>query len=220
MLQKWDFSGSAFEAGHIAGAFPAFGRYGLFVDNVAPAPGEPEAAEGGTALSIPVDEGGSGVDPASVMLTLDGVPVDAVYAPQGARVLWVPGRGFDPGLYVLRLELVDLAGNRAFWERRVDLAELLPVPSQYVLHQNFPNPFNPFTTIRFEIPAAMDVRLTVYNALGQAVRNLLTEHLAPGRYAVRWDASDDAGRPVGAGTYLYRLEAPGMASTRKMMLLK
>jgi len=217
---RWEFMGCVPKAGTIAGSFPAFGRYALLVDNVAPVAGEPETAEAGAALAIPIDEAGSGVDTESIRLTLNGAPVDAAYQKDSARIIWIPQEGFAPGDDVLRLELTDLAGNPASWERQVDLAKLLPVPSQYILYQNFPNPFNPQTAIRFEIPEEMDVRFTVYNALGQEVRNLLTDRVAPGRYTVVWDARDNTGRFAGAGIYLYRLETPRAALSRKMLLLK
>ena len=92
-----------------------------------------------------------------------------------------------------------------------------PAPA---LHQNFPNPFNPQTTIRFEMPNAGDIRMGIYNALGQTVRTLITGYVPAGQHVVVWDARDDFGQQVGAGIYLYRLEMDGRAITRKMMLLK
>ncbi len=216
--QQWRFAGSRQVADEVAGAFSAFGRYGLFVDEVAPAAGDPEVLAGGEALAIPVEENGSGVDPESVILRLNGAPVEAVYS--AGRVVWTAANGFEPGIQTLRLELTDLAGNQTVWERRVDLGALMPGPAEYVLHQNFPNPFNPETVIRFEIPGETEVRLTIYNMLGQEVRRLLEKQMAAGHHTVSWDARDAYGQPVGAGVYFYRLEAPEMALTRKMVLVK
>lgn len=88
------------------------------------------------------------------------------------------------------------------------------------LHANFPNPFNPQTQIRFDIAEPGYYELTVFNVLGQQVRSLIRDTLAPGIYRSSWDARDDHGQPVGAGVYLYRLVSATDAVTRKMLLLK
>ena len=86
---------------------------------------------------------------------------------------------------------------------------------------NYPNPFNPTTTIKYALPTAMDVELTVYNAVGQAVRTLVAEHQSTGHYKVEWDATDDSGHSVSAGIYFYRLQAGGkLLAVEKMLLLK
>ncbi|RMI17384.1 MAG: T9SS C-terminal target domain-containing protein [Calditrichaeota bacterium] len=99
-----------------------------------------------------------------------------------------------------------------------------PVPERFTLHQNQPNPFNPGTVIRFQIPALsrkqVPVRLSIYNISGQLVRVLLNDSRGPGVYAVRWDGRDDAGNPVASGIYIYALSAGDFFATRKMMLLK
>ena len=86
---------------------------------------------------------------------------------------------------------------------------------------NYPNPFNPTTTIQYALPTATDVELTVYNAVGQAVRTLVAEHQRPGYYAVEWDATDASGHSVSAGIYFYCLRAGGQfLAVEKMLLLK
>ncbi|MCY3669327.1 MAG: T9SS type A sorting domain-containing protein, partial [Gemmatimonadetes bacterium] len=86
---------------------------------------------------------------------------------------------------------------------------------------NYPNPFNPTTTIKYALPSAMDVELTVYNAVGQAVRTLVAEHQRTGHYGVEWDATDDSGHSVAAGIYFYRLQAGGkFLAVDKMLLLR
>lgn len=88
------------------------------------------------------------------------------------------------------------------------------------LNQNYPNPFNPETAIRYELPRATNVRMTIYNAQGQAVRTLVDGPRPAGAQAVRWDGRDDRGRGVASGIYYYRLEAAGFSETQKMLLLK
>lgn len=86
--------------------------------------------------------------------------------------------------------------------------------------ENFPNPFNPSTTIRYTLPEASDVRLVIYNVLGQQVRVLVNETQAPGVYSVAWDSRNALGRTVSTGLYVYRLEAGSNVIIRKMVFLK
>ena len=89
------------------------------------------------------------------------------------------------------------------------------IPSQFTLHQNFPNPFNPRTEIAFDLPLASFVTLEVYNTLGQRVATLANEHRPAGQYKVSWDGSS-----FSTGLYLYQLRAGAFVETRKMILLK
>ena len=94
-------------------------------------------------------------------------------------------------------------------------------PEAFALANNYPNPFNPATTIKYALPQAADVELTVYNVVGQVVRTLVAEHQSAGRYAVEWDAANDSGHSLSSGMYFYRLEAGGeFLETKKMLLLK
>jgi hypothetical protein len=95
------------------------------------------------------------------------------------------------------------------------------LPETFVLYPNAPNPFNPTTRIRFDVPPeAGTVTLRIYDVGGRLVRTLVNETQAAGQNAVTWDGLTDAGSPVAAGVYLVRLTGPGFAQTRKMMLLK
>lgn len=97
--------------------------------------------------------------------------------------------------------------------------DLNPV-SDFKLYQNFPNPFNPQTSIRFDLSEADQVQLVIYNALGQEVRQLITGFLPSGRHVISWDARDNFGRGVSAGVYVYQMRTSKSAITRKMILLK
>jgi len=98
---------------------------------------------------------------------------------------------------------------------------LQTLPTAFSLASNFPNPFNPTTTIQYALPHAADVALTVYNVVGQPVRMLVDEHQSAGRYAVEWDATDDSGHRLSSGMYFYRLQAGGeFREVKKMLLLK
>ena len=93
-------------------------------------------------------------------------------------------------------------------------------PEVFALADNYPNPFNPETTIKYALPEAVDVRLDIYNMLGQMVRTMVAENQSPGRYVVRWNATDDSGNDLSTGIYFYRLRAGEFLETKKMLLLK
>ncbi len=94
-------------------------------------------------------------------------------------------------------------------------------PAVFALANNYPNPFNPATTIQYALPQASDVALTVYNVLGQPVRTLVAEHQSAGRYVVEWDATNDSGQSLSSGMYFYRLQADGaFLEVKKMLLLR
>ena len=89
------------------------------------------------------------------------------------------------------------------------------LPTQYFLYENYPNPFNPRTTIDYALPKAGDVSLVVYNLIGEMVKILLDEQQSAGYYKHSWDATN-----VASGVYFYRLQAGDFVQTRKMVLLK
>lgn len=94
-------------------------------------------------------------------------------------------------------------------------------PAEFSLSQNFPNPFNPVTTINFALPEAGKVRLAVYNLLGQEVRTLAAGSMVAGNYKATWNSLDNMGRKVSSGIYLYRLTVDNnIIATKKMVLLQ
>ncbi len=94
-------------------------------------------------------------------------------------------------------------------------------PKYAILHGNYPNPFNPETTIEFSMKNYARAELKVYNIRGQMVRKVLDEQFAPGRHSVVWDGTDGRGKHVATGVYFYQLKVDGkVAGTRKMLLLK
>jgi len=103
---------------------------------------------------------------------------------------------------------------------QVDLAFPETPILRAALHQNVPNPFNPRTTIAFELAAAGHVRLTVYDATGRRVAGLVDSALAAGRREVLWNGTDDGGRSVGSGVYFYVLETGSERLERKMVLMR
>jgi hypothetical protein len=95
------------------------------------------------------------------------------------------------------------------------------MPSRYSLEQNVPNPFNPMTTIYFELPEAATVRLQVFDISGRLIRNLLNgASLGAGRQNVVWRGKDDGGVQVAAGVYFYHLSTGTFNETKRMVLVK
>jgi hypothetical protein len=94
------------------------------------------------------------------------------------------------------------------------------LPSRFELSQNYPNPFNPVTTIEYRIMSRRHVTIEIFNVLGQKVRTLVDETTSAGSYRIEWNGSDDAGRQVSTGVYLYRFRAGDVVQTKKMLLLR
>lgn len=182
-------------------------------------------------------------------VTGDGVP-DVVSATGDGRallhsgadgsVVWEYGLGngtLDQAAEVVAV-LPDLDGNNApevaVGTRHGRLAlllstgEVLPpvsnepgsAPTEFALETNYPNPFATSTTIRYALPDAARVTLTVYDLLGRPVRTLVAEEQAAGTHEVRWDGTAASGTPSAAGVYLYRIQAGDFSETRRMVLVR
>ncbi|MFZ1292385.1 MAG: T9SS type A sorting domain-containing protein, partial [Melioribacteraceae bacterium] len=89
------------------------------------------------------------------------------------------------------------------------------IPNNFELSQNYPNPFNPSTKISFSLPKTSEVKLAIYNILGQEVATLINGTRNVGTYEINWDASN-----LASGTYIYRLQAGTNVFTNKMILMK
>lgn len=107
------------------------------------------------------------------------------------------------------------------WENPlVRVEDQNPIPGNFVLHENFPNPFNPVTTIRFHLPHATDVTLKIFDSSGRHLRTLVrTQKLSTGTHEITWDGVTDGGKPAATGLYFCRIATPEFSQTIKMMLL-
>jgi len=90
----------------------------------------------------------------------------------------------------------------------------------YKLFNNYPNPFNPETTIRFQIPKPSFVTVKIYNTMGQLIKTLVSDDLASGVYNVVWNGTNESGQPVSSGMYIYRLQAGEFSAVKKMLFIK
>ncbi len=98
--------------------------------------------------------------------------------------------------------------------------KILGAPNKFALYPNFPNPFNPITTIKYDLPRDSRVNLSVYNVLGQRVVTLVNGWQKAGYKSISWDGKDEFGRQVPSGIYIYRLQADDFIQSKKMILLK
>jgi flagellar hook assembly protein FlgD len=97
-----------------------------------------------------------------------------------------------------------------------DLVETI----HFELYENYPNPFNPTTTISFNLPKNAPVNLEIFNLKGQKVRTLINSELKAGKHNIVWNGLDNNGKPVASGVYFYRLSNGEQILSRKMMLMK
>ena len=118
------------------------------------------------------------------------------------------------------LEQIDLDGSVNLSNPiEVLLGARFTLPTEFA-STVYPNPFNPRTTISYELPADTDVSIVIYNETGQEIRHLVSQHYAAGRYNVQWDAKDYLGRSVGSGVYIAKIVAGPNTAIQKMLLLK
>ena len=112
---------------------------------------------------------------------------------------------------------ISFTGNMEL--NKVDLV-FRSIPEIFTLHQNFPNPFNPITTLMYDLPADALVTLNIYDMLGKEITQLVSATQGAGFKSVQWNATDSMGREVSAGVYLYQIRTGELVETRKMVLLK
>jgi hypothetical protein len=167
----------------------------------------------GAEIAARIDEGSGHFSGAFVDLSNES-PVRA------GDTLVVTVRGLDgrvigePVTYIVTSK--DIGRMYAAFDAEVSGA----MPSVTALHQNFPNPFNPFTRIRYQIAKPGRVSLRIYNVAGQLVRTLVDRTKRPGYYEEVWKGDNDGGRTVASGVYFYRLETPGYSRSLKMVILR
>jgi hypothetical protein len=126
----------------------------------------------------------------------------------------------DDETYDYRIADVDYDGNKEYHSMTVMGVSPASIPITYVLHQNYPNPFNPITTLQYDLPENALVNITIYDMMGKVVRTLINMEQTAGYKSIQWNATNDEGKPVSAGLYLYTIQAGEFRQTKKMVLLK
>ena len=118
------------------------------------------------------------------------------------------------------IKLAGADGSLINTVSRTNSSEVKVIPGAFALHQNFPNPFNPSTEIRFDLPEAGNVSLAIYNLMGQKIRTLSSDNMTPGYHAIIWDGTNDIGSQVATGMYFYSIQSNEFQATKKMLFLK
>ncbi len=179
-----------------------------------------------------------GVDWWNVEVTSDGVTWVQLEHTQASSIVWTQFT-FDLEDYVTLTDhvqvrfvaddtapgsVVEAAVDDVFLDVVRDAStpveEPVLLPARLVLGEAYPNPFNPKTTVRFDLPQSGRVDLSVFDLAGRKVATLVNDQLPAGHHTVTWLGQDDTGRRMSSGTYVYRLQANGEVLTRKMMLVK
>ncbi len=122
--------------------------------------------------------------------------------------------------YSYRLESVSFNGRVETFTQKIQ-SVLVPVPKEFAVFPNFPNPFNPTTTLKFQLPEQQRISILIYDLKGNLVKHLLNNALLqPGEHQVVWDATNDASNTVASGTYLYRVISKKHTKMGKMVFIK
>ncbi len=138
----------------------------------------------------------------------------------GARAIYASDIDGDGDIDIL-VSAEQPTQSISWWENtsELNISENL-LPTKITLHPNYPNPFNPITTLQFDLPGMLNVRLTIYSVIGKKVKTFGLRKKSKGKHSILWDGKDDNGIQVPAGMYFYELKVKDMVLTRKMTLLK
>ena len=206
-------------------------RHSLLDWKVLPSIATTSDLNGDGVLDVTLLAGNSPIGPALVVLLgqRNGAPVLEGYYPlpsEGSQVLTsdVNGDG-DADLVVLGTSPGSGHGGVSVFINQgtpaTAVAAETVTPTASALGANYPNPFNPATTIPLVVPdGARNVDLTIYNVLGQPLRQVWTGPLAAGEHRLTWDGRDAQGQPVAAGVYVYRMQVDEQTRTRKMVKIE
>tara|TARA_B100001057_G_C22857323_1_gene953137 strand:+ start:1 stop:2814 length:2814 start_codon:yes stop_codon:yes gene_type:complete len=149
-------------------------------------------------------------EPAMIFTTTDSFFVDQQLEDIGAFEYWITA--------------VDLSGleseSSGLVSAVLSTKDELGLPTEFALKQNYPNPFNPSTQIQYALPNESSVVISIYDITGRLVRTLVNEFQSPGYRTITWNATNDMGRPVSAGMYIYSIHAGDFIQNRKMILMK
>ncbi|HOE91117.1 MAG TPA: choice-of-anchor J domain-containing protein, partial [Candidatus Cloacimonadota bacterium] len=137
-----------------------------------------------------------------------------VNLPYAGQSIYVAFRHHDcTDWYIMKIDDIEIAGSEATGEN-------VPSVLQTALVGNYPNPFNPTTTISYNLANDSHVSIDIYNVKGQKVKTLVNDRVTAGTHNVVWNGKDDSGKNVGSGIYFFNMKAGKYTSTRKMILMK
>ncbi len=160
---------------------------------------------------------------------LQPIQPDSIQEVLAAFVIEVSAACPDQHQFGLRISTSDSYGVP--WESVVEITvhdpsvatdneHITTPPVEFALHQNYPNPFNPSSTLTYSLPEQAQVKLTIYDVLGNTVKTLVNRSQESGHHSISWNSTNEAGESVSAGIYFYHLRAGDFYATGKMLLLK
>ena len=114
----------------------------------------------------------------------------------------------------------DYSNTASLTLESLDIESRNNLPMSFAVHQNFPNPFNPVTTLSYQLPKEGNVEVAIYNMVGKLVKNFVLENQSPGYKTLKWNATNNEGQLVSAGLYIYTISSGNLKQSRKMLFLK
>ena len=114
----------------------------------------------------------------------------------------------------------DYSNTASLTLESLDIESRNNLPMSFAVHQNFPNPFNPVTTLSYQLPKEGNVEVAIYNMVGKLVKNFVLENQSPGYKTLKWNATNNEGQLVSAGLYLYTISSGNLKQSKKMLFLK
>jgi hypothetical protein len=114
----------------------------------------------------------------------------------------------------------DYSNTASLTLESLDIENSSNLPESFIVHQNFPNPFNPVTTLSYQLPNEGNVQVVIYDMAGRIVKNLILEHQSAGHKTIKWNATNNNGHLVSAGLYIYTVSTRDLKQSRKMLFLK
>jgi hypothetical protein len=194
----------------------------------------------GTTLSDATNNGNDGTIIGATWSTDSPTPPDLPLPPEGeiTNMFRIPYHHIEHYMHEAGVEVIsgtwtiiatdglsDVYASNGPFTLTIDGSELIISGNDltletFALHANYPNPFNPTTTISYDLPQRSRVTLDIYNILGERIKTLVNQSQDAGNKIAMWDGTDNLGRQVSAGVYLYQIQAGEFTQTRKMLLLK
>jgi hypothetical protein len=183
------------------------------------------------SISVHVKDDMSGVDSSSIIMKVKGIVVNHIIRGDSSDYIVTfqkhPPWGPEERI-VICIEASDLLGHimpvdtLVFTTTHIVSVEkdAQNVPSDYILYPNFPNPFNPATTITYALPVPDRVHVEIFNMTGQKVRTLINDQKEAGTYSVQWEGRDAFGKPAGSGIYICRMQTGHKIFEQKMILIR
>ncbi len=149
---------------------------------------------------------------ATSYLSIDEGPIIDMIENYRTQLLWKN--------FMANPEIQPMLDSLGFINDNTKIKSSQSIPGKFILEGNYPNPFNPSTTIKFELPRSQNIEINIFNILGQKVRHLLNSYLESGENKIVWNGKDDDNKIVPSGIYIYSIMTKDKIYTRKMVLLK